>query len=168
MRVLGVGSVVAAAGLRPHALLAAPSNSEAPPIARAPAGHPLVHRTGLVLAPQPSAFNVSETPAGYRIEPVDARRMRSPWSIQVGLSDVQPAASVAGQRRKVGEREAHYRVTVLGDSGSGGPLHTLTAWLPCKDRGIVMTASQQVEPPAKPDWSTAWAVLASSQCGPTR
>jgi hypothetical protein len=32
----------------------------------------------------------------------------------------------------------------------GGPLHTLTAWLACGDRWIVMTAAQQMEPPANP------------------
>jgi|GEM_PF-6048612 len=156
--------LVSAACSRPQTLPAAHSRSEAGAAAPVPAGPPMVHASGLVLDQQPAAFVVKETAAGFRIDPADARRMRSPWSIQLGLADADPAAGPGDASKKLGEREARYRVTVDEEAGSGGPLHTLTARLACGDRWIVMTATQQLEPPAKPDWSIAWTAMQGSRC----
>jgi len=140
------------------------SRTEAGASSPEPNGPPRVHANGLLLDPQPTAFTVKETAAGFRIGPADARRMRSPWSIEVGLADANPAGAAGDQSKKLGERDARYHVTVDEEAGSGGPLNTLTAWLACGERRIIMTATQQVEPPAKPDWSIAWAVLQASRC----
>jgi len=163
-RTVAFVALVGAACSRPQTLPAEHSRSEAGAAAPVPAGPPMVHATGLILDAQPAAFVVKETAAGFQIEPADARRMRSPWSIQVGLADAEPATSPGEQGKKLCERAARYRVTVDEEAGSGGPLHTLTARLACGDRWIVMTATQQAEPPAKPDWTTAWAIAQASRC----
>jgi hypothetical protein len=163
-RAVAFVALVGAACSRPQTLAAQHSRSEAGAAAPVPAGPPMVHASGLVLDPQPAAFIVKETAAGFRIEPGDARRMRSPWSIQLGLADADPAAGPGNASMKLGEREARYRVTVDEEAGSGGPLHVLTARLACGDRWIVMTATQQLEPPAKPDWSIAWTAMQTSRC----
>ena len=115
------------------------SRSQPPPVERSrteagatspePTGPPRVHTNGLLLDPQPAAFTVKETAAGFRIEPADARRMRSPWSIELGLADANPAGAAGDQSKKLGERDARYHVTADEEAGSGGPLNTWTAWL---------------------------------------
>ena len=136
-------------------------------VAPAASGPPLIHPTGLVLGAQPPAVRVSETAAGFRAGPAASRRMRNPWSVDLRLADADPLEDGARvERTKVGDRDVHYHVSVDDDSGSGGPLFTLTAWTACEFRRIVMTAGQQAEPPAKPDWSFAWSILAASRCQP--
>ena len=161
-------ALLGAACSRPQTLLAERSRTEAGTAAPVPVGPPVVHATGLVFDSQPTAFKVSDTAAGFRIEPADARRLRNPWSIELRLADAEPAASAVDKSKKLGERDARYHVSVDEEAGSGGPVHALTAWLTCGDRRIVMTATQQVGPPAQPDWSTAWAVLQASRCTPPR
>lgn len=163
-RVVTFVALMGSACSRPQTLPANHSPSEAGAATPVPPGPPMVHPTGLLLDAQPAALMVKETAAGFRIEPADARRIRGPWSIQVGLTDAEPTASPGEASRRLGERDARYRVNVDEEAGSGGPLHTLTARLACGDRWIVMTATQQLEPPAKPDWSIAWAALHASRC----
>jgi len=127
-------------------------------------GPPLVHPTGLVIRPQPPAYRVHETETGFRIEPANALRLRNPWSIQLRLAEMEPLSVSHFKVKKVGDRDAHYRLDVDENIGSGGPLHTLTAWIACGSRRIVMTATQQAEYPERPDWSVAWAILAVSSC----
>lgn len=136
--------------------------------APAPSGPPLVHATGLVLDSQPAIYRVSKTDAGFRIEPTDAWRMRSPWSIQLQLANAEPGKTAVDESKRLGDRDARFHVTIDEEAGSGGPLHTLTAWLACGQRRIVLTAAQQVELPAKPDWSVAWTILQTSRCAPKR
>jgi hypothetical protein len=161
---LGAG---ACSRLRP----AEQSRTEAEPGPPAPvvSGPPLVHPTGLVLGPQPPARRVRETQTGFHIEPADARRLRNPWSVELRLSDSDPLNGSDLETRKLGERAARYRVSTDDkDTGSGGPMHTLVAWIPCGAFRIVMTATQQAEPPAQPDWSPAWAILGAGRCEPRR
>jgi hypothetical protein len=124
----------------------------------------LVHPTGLILAPQPPQYVVRETQTGFRVEPANAHRLRNPWSVQLRLADVDALNGSDLERKKLGEREVHYRVNGDEAAGSGGPLHTLNASTACGSRHIVMTATQQAEPPERPDWSTAWAILGASRC----
>ena len=163
-RTVAFVALVGAACSRPQTLPAEHSRSEAGAAGPVSTGPPMVHATGLILDAQPAAFVVKETASGFHIEPADARRMRSPWSIQLGLTDAEPVTSPGELSKKLGERDARYRVTVDEEAGSGGPLHTLTARLACGDRWIVMMATQQAEPPAKPDWTTAWAIVQASRC----
>jgi len=73
------------------------------------------------------------------------------------------------ERKRIGDRDARYRLKVdEEETGSGGPLHTLVAWIACGPSRIVMTATQQAEAPAQPDWSAAWAILGAGRCEPRR
>lgn len=133
----------------------------APPAASGPTQF---HATGLSLAPQPPAYAVRETPEGFTVEPANARHLRTPWSVSLRLAQEDPAAGGDSEVKKLDEREARYRLTVDDEGGSGGPLHTLTAWTACGTSRIVMTATQQWEGPGAPDWSSAWGILAASNC----
>jgi hypothetical protein len=127
-------------------------------------GPSLVHPTGLIIRPLPPAYTVHETETGFRIEPADALDLRNPLFIQLWLAEMEPLSVSHFKVKKVGDRDAHYRLDVDENMGSGGPLHTLTAWIACGSRRIVMTASQQAKSPERPDWSVAWAILAVSSC----
>ena len=151
------------------------SRPAAEPVVRPPppTGQPRVHPTGLVLAPQPPSYAVRESTAGFMVEPANARSLRSPWQVDLRLAQKDPFDGAGALRRmKVGDRDARYRVAVDEGGGSGGPMHTLTASMAALACGpfthIVVIASQQVEPPASPDWSAAWSVLAASRCEPRR
>lgn len=127
-------------------------------------GPPSVHRGGLVLGAQPPEIRVVETDIGFRVDPVHARRMRNPWSVELRLADVASPGAPETRLKMLGDREAHYRAVMDDGGGSGGPLHTLTAWVACGPKRIVMVATQQAEPPGTPDWSFAWALLEASYC----
>jgi hypothetical protein len=124
----------------------------------------------LVIGPQPSVYAVRETAAGFRVEPVNARHLRSPWSVQLRLADTDPPNASAFDRKKLGDRDVRYQVTVDDEAGSGGALQKLTAVTApptaCGSNRIVMTATQQVERPTRPDWSAAWTILAATRCVP--
>lgn len=137
---------------------------EAPIPAPAQTGPALVHGSGLLLWPQPAAVVVRETPAGFRADPANARRLRNPWSAEVRIEAADPVSRSGATPRRVGAHPTHYTLSVDEEAGSGGPLHTLTASAACEGRYIVLQASQQVEPPATPDWAPAWMLLASSGC----
>lgn len=140
------------------------TDAEQSPPAPIISGPPSVHHTGLTLDAQPPRIRVRETAVGFRVEPAEARRMRNPWSVELRLSGDDPLAGAAIETRKVGDREAHFRVTVDEEAGSGGPLHTLVASMSCGSRHIVLTARQQAEHPGRPDWSAAWAILGAARC----
>lgn len=137
---------------------------EQPIPAPAPTGQAQVHGSGLTLLPQSAAVVVRETPAGFRADPENARRVRSPWSAELRLEATDPVAQAGSKPRRVGAHQTHYTLSIDEEAGSGGPLHTLTASAACESRYIVLQASQQVEPPASPDWTPAWTLLASSGC----
>ena len=159
------GRGLVAAGVLVGLAAGVPSCSRDRKVSPPAAGRPgLVHATGLVLAAPPPEFQVRETPTGFRVDPANARSVRNPWSLDLRLTGEDPPG--AAETRKIDDRDAHYRLEVDPDAGSGGPLHTLTAWIACGSRRIVLIATQQAEPPERPDWTPAWAVLAASRCLP--
>lgn len=125
-----------------------------------------VHPSGLTLLPQSAAYNVQSRDFGFRVDPANARSQRTPWSVELRfLSGPQPAKATS-KSKQVGEHAAHFALQVDEEAGSGGALHTLTAWAACGSGELQMRASQQAEPPARPDWSAAWQLLAASGCTP--
>ncbi len=124
----------------------------------------LNHSNGLVLTLPDDRFQVLESEMGFRIGPPDAESIRNPFEIEVILQPGEhPPAGEWPNARNVGTVVARYRIEVAA-GGSGGDEHTLTAWIPCQSGHIVLRQAQQSEPPQKPDFSPAWAVLATARC----
>jgi hypothetical protein len=130
-----------------------------------PASPPLVHPSGLTVVVPRGDYGAHPTATGFRIEPAAAAHQRSPWSVDLRLA-ADPLAGKTVETRNLDGRETRYHVEIDDTAGSGGPLHTLTATASCGSRTIVLTATQQAEPPARPDWSPAWSILAGTSCTP--
>jgi hypothetical protein len=124
-----------------------------------------VHASGLTLLPQPETFRVQSREWGFRVDPANARRERNPWSVELRLLATDSLPDAGTTAKQVGEHSAQYSVQIEEQEGSGGALHKLTASARCGAGWLSMTAAQQAEFPARPDWSAAWSLMAASGCG---
>jgi hypothetical protein len=127
----------------------------------------LKHTNGLTLALPDAAFRVRENSNGYLIEPPDAASTRNPPSIEIALRAGEPPPGDWPATKELGKAAARYRTEIV-PGGSGGDEHVLTAWIPCPTGYVVIRHSQQVEPPAKPDFSLAWVMLGTAGCEPAQ
>jgi hypothetical protein len=116
---------------------------------------------GLTVSIPEEGYEAEKTAAGLRIRPANWRSLREPTEISVEIRDNAPAGDF-GKRRRVGDREALYRVdTATG--GSGGEEQTLHAYVSAPSGIIYLRQTAQSEEPADLNFNLGWQILETAR-----
>ncbi|MGI9336727.1 MAG: Tsi3 family protein [Gammaproteobacteria bacterium] len=119
----------------------------------------LTQQNGLQVS-RPTGFAEAFTDSGISF--AESGRLRSPRTIEVLVSNSQPAALAAPHERVLTDGTAVTFATRELGAGSGAMEYELTAAKPAGERWIVVTAIEQSEFGA-PAFETAWRVLENSR-----
>jgi Tse3 toxin immunity protein Tsi3 len=121
----------------------------------------IVHSNGLTLSLN-QKLEVERTSEGFRIRPLNFRKMRSPFELTIELSKTRPDGEWPSTRPTNGET-IHYRIDQQS-GGSGGTAGFLSAWKPCTKGYVLVRQRAQAEELNLPDYSVAWQVIADAGC----
>jgi hypothetical protein len=123
---------------------------------------PLKHPNGLSLAMPATGWTQQQTSTGFVLQPATAGGRDNP-EIRISLNSGTSPIGIFPETRTFPASMAQYRIDI-SDGGSGGTEHILEAWTACGTGHAVLEQVLQAEPPEKPDFSVAWAVLATLKC----
>jgi Tse3 toxin immunity protein Tsi3 len=127
----------------------------------------LSHSNGLNLSLK-QKLDVERTSDGFRIRPLNFRKLRSPFELTIDLSRTPPEGEWPDMRQAHGET-IHYRIDQQS-GGSGGTVGILSGWKACTNGYVLVRQRIQAEEPSLLDYSVAWQVLSDASCaaGPVR
>jgi hypothetical protein len=117
----------------------------------------LRHDNGLILHVPDGAYDVVQTPAGYRLSLVGSAQRRTPVEVSVELRTGGSAQGRFPESRAVHGRMFRYRVDTE-EGGSAGDEHVLRAWAEAGAQHVWIEQGQAVESPATADFSIAWRI----------
>jgi hypothetical protein len=123
---------------------------------------PLKHPNGLSLAMPATGWTQQQTSTGFVLQPATSGGRDNP-EIRISLNSGTSPIGIFPETRTFPASTAQYRIDI-SDGGSGGTEHILEAWTACGTGHAVLEQVLQAEPPEKPDFSVAWAVLATLKC----
>ena len=116
---------------------------------------------GLVVSIPEVGYEAEKTASGLRIRPVNWRTLRAPTEIEIEIAGSAPAGDSL-QRRRLGERDATYRID-SAPGGSGGTERTLHAYIATPMGIIHLQQTVQSEAPADSDFNLGWEILGSAR-----
>lgn len=123
----------------------------------------LKHPNGLSLSMPETGWAQKQTDNGFALQPTAASGGRDNPAISISRNTDAAPVGVFPDTRTFAQSEARYRIDI-SEGGSGGTEHILQAWTSCGTGHALLEQVLQAEPPEQPDFSVAWAVLATINC----